>query len=252
MKPNNNRNPRAGFTLAELLVVIFIIILLATLLMPSLSMAVKMAYAGKSAARVMEMSTAALSYSQINSGYFPGQMHLPKASGTDFENLTGSQVFSLAVWSDATNADKGLKYTGSSWEDTGGKVPQPIHMGYQLDKHLDNNMYPEYTPSDHFPDARPILYFPSRPTNDGTVGSAFDFNDNWDSDYFITETEDGLTESELKDNFQELITNPELSTSGTNIAYKSNEYILIAPGIDRYFFEDQSGNKDDVTNFKKQ
>jgi len=94
-----------GFTLVELLVVISIIALLATLLIPTIQTILEQVYVGRSAFVIRRLHDGAMIY-RDKTGFFPGEIKdskVPHTSGyprkaMDAGTLTGSQVLAACLF----------------------------------------------------------------------------------------------------------------------------------------------------------
>jgi len=110
-QPESRRTVRPfgppGFTLVELLVVISVILLLATLLMPTVQVMIKQAYAGRSTVTVRRLHDGALLYKQATK-FLPGEKKDTKVPGggatgdvrraMDTGSITGSQVLAACLF----------------------------------------------------------------------------------------------------------------------------------------------------------
>jgi general secretion pathway protein G len=89
MKTNIRSQPaaRSGFTLAEMMVVIVIIGLLATLVVPNVISKIATAFAGKAKADIIAIETALKDYAIQNGGKYPDSLEVlvtPDANGHTF------------------------------------------------------------------------------------------------------------------------------------------------------------------------
>lgn len=220
MKNYSDTTPRRpkGFTLIEILVVIAIIVLLVSILTPTVRQAMLRGYLTQSRAFLTSLSNAANSYKQ-DTGYYPGQRYYTAQSN----DLTGSQMLALACWGRPTSDADGL------YLDNGDIEGDPVDhfMAYDEDMVLDTT---SYVLSDQYnPEPAAMLYYPSIVGNSGTnVEDAFDPECNSPVDLPTSNNED----------FN--IINP-----NTGYPYKYDSFLLIAPGLDREYF-----TQDDITNFK--
>ncbi|MFP4106417.1 MAG: type II secretion system protein [Phycisphaerae bacterium] len=206
-KPRTTR--RGGFTLIELLVVISIIILLVTIIVPSIQNVIQTSYATKTQSFIVELNSGALNYSQQNNGYYPGQTVLGQIGSGGY---TGSQVLAARLFGyeldDINNEDR---------EPAGGYVT------YRKDRLQDIDGKPG-TIVDAWNIPEPIAYFPSHPGRQGT--DQFKYGDN--SAYF--NSGDGSS-----GDFKSLIS--QQGFAGGNTPRMDGQFLLIAPGIDRKFFQ---------------
>ncbi len=230
---------RAGFSLVELLIVIAVIVLLVGILTPSLYKARSITYNTRSKAALHELSAGALAF-QKDTGYYPGQQYVGL-----LDHYTGSQLLAACVY--------GLSLDGSgSFNDV---QPTSKYVSFKTERVMEVSAsgIRAFVPSDLFPDPMPILYYPSRLGNDGTLGNAlgsgaFRYNDN--ADLTGSASNPGETREFCKAIWDKrfgtvsTITPPNITF--TDRAYKSDSFLLIGAGIDRKFF-----TADDVTNFKQ-
>ncbi len=188
---------RKGFTLVELLIVISIIALLASILLPSINVAINSAYVAKTRSTMESIRTAIIGYYKEQQ-YYPGQQGNPYA--------TGSVLLAHAM------------FTNSS-----GEFPRSSsYMSYKSDM-LEKISGVDYTVSDGFPHAMAICYYYSR--GKGTGLSQFQWSDN--STY--TGGSQTTFESAIKDTRYD-------GTSSTT-PYGDGAYLLIAPGAGRKYFD---------------
>ena len=199
---NTRRRETRAFTLIELLVVIAIIMILAGILVPGLNKAIQMGYAAKTRAAIKELSGGATAY-ESEYGYFPGQKRSSSLP-------TGSLALGKCLWGDSGTALNSF-------------------LPFKEEKVMGKSGDPSRTPSDRFPDAMPLLYYPS---NMGTTGSSV-------AACFTVEDNSSLDKS------------PNLSSCSTAMndaldkPYHYDTFLIIGAGIDREYFTD-----DDLTNWR--
>ena len=241
------RKSRA-FTLVELLIVISVIVLLVGILTPSLYKARSITYNTRSKAALHELSAGALAY-QKDTGYYPGQQYTNLLGPFNGSQVLAACVYGLRLGEMDTSDEGKIGYP------TGESSPTSPYVSYKKEKVLlDESPSTDFTafvPSDLFPDPLPILYYPSRLGNDGSLVEAFIFNDN--KDYFIDDS--GPIRLSLyriywdrrfgEGNYGGDPPTPAFNDHD-NRAYKSDSFLLIGAGIDRKIF-----TGDDVTNFKQ-
>jgi prepilin-type N-terminal cleavage/methylation domain-containing protein len=230
-----------GFTLVELLMVIAIIMLLATILTPTVQTIIRQVYAGRSVVAVKRLHDGILLYEQ-ETKFLPGEKPDSKVGGTgsprlamDSGTFTGSQVLAACLfnieydeltldYSDPDNADN-IK---------ADKVYAPFKPEYLFTyKGKANSL------SDGYPkgNAKPILYFLSR-----TIGNHAGIN----TQFRFTDNDEYLTDQVSQPVLSQTIMQTWMSAIPTNTGYifNSGRFILVAPGMDRKYF---LGDDDDPT-----
>jgi prepilin-type N-terminal cleavage/methylation domain-containing protein len=203
---NTRRLTIRAFTLIELLVVIAIIMILAGILVPGINKAIIMGHAAASRSAIRELSSGAHAY-ESDYGYFPGQKR-----GSSMP--TGSLALGKCLWGNPGTAALN-KYL-------------PFKEEKVMAKTGDNSR----VPSDRFPDAMPMLYYPSKMCGAGSsVG-----------DFFIVGDNTSLPGAD----------SPNLSSyasAAKNTAlgkpYHYDTFLIIGAGIDREYF-----TEDDLTNWR--
>jgi prepilin-type N-terminal cleavage/methylation domain-containing protein len=208
---NTRQRTTRAFTLIELLVVIAIIMILAGILVPGINKAIQMGYAAKTRSAIRELSGGAHAY-EIEYGYFPGQKRdssLPKGSLALGECLWGPPSATTALNKFLPFKDE--KVMGEPSSDDDCRIP-----------------------SDRFPDAMPLLYYPSTMCSTGSSldESFFDENGSLD-DIPSLSSWSGLTTNEALGKL-----------------YHYDTFLIIGAGIDRIFGPDTNGNCDDITNWR--
>ena len=203
-----SRIRRAGangaFTLVELMVVIAIILLLAGILVPTVSSALAMGHKAACKARIGELDDGCRQYKMAQK-YFPGQRTADWAGGS----LNGAQVLAKAMFT------------------KNGDWPTSNYASYKAKDLLttgDGTGYAD-TIEDRFPrDKRPYLYYPSRVDASGV------------SQYLVA---DNLAITGTWSNFGTFVTD---SGFGTSIARNSGEFLIIGAGVDREFVTSDTDN----------
>jgi type II secretory pathway pseudopilin PulG len=219
----------------ELLVVISIIMILAGMLLPSLSKTITLSYVAKSRARISDISTG-LSKFYMDNKYWPGNDDDDPFDG-------GSKMLSLALWGAPEywrNDTSGGLYYDSGIEGT----PESNYLGYKKEFKTD-----DWKQADGFSDAMPIAYWPSEPGNDGTVtgtNPAYTWADS-SGDCRAGDADD----NDKEDRWTDMITNRQFDNGDSDRAYNSDTFILMAAGADRKWFDSDTHN-DEVTNTKRQ
>ena len=220
----------SGFSLVELLVVIAIIILLVGILSPSIGRALEMGYKTKTIAAIQELAGGAQQYKN-DTQYYPGQRNAERL-GDDNSHVTGSQMLAACVFRNLTvpSDDHVLIDTGEV---------EGNYVSYNEEK-TGTYSGKNFSISDRWPrKAMALLYYPSRLGNKGTIGTAFQHDDNSAYD------NGAQTEVNFKDAIADMRFDSE--TGDDRKAYKADSFLLVGPGINRTYFETTSN--DDVTNF---
>jgi prepilin-type N-terminal cleavage/methylation domain-containing protein len=243
---------RRAFSLIELLVVISIIMLLAGIIVPSLSKAIRLGYVAKSRARVSELNDAALQF-RSDRGYFPGQ---GDGDSTLLENqhVTGSQLLSIAFWGretyweDDTSGNDGLYWDATKEEIVGDPVDN--YLGYKQEYVVpDDYTDKEWQQSDAFSDPKPIAYWPSNPGGNAKMNSAAAWDDSSNPAFTFEDSEEDCSPGGDDEDWRKMIYNDKFEK-----AYNADTFILLAPGLDREYFkniEDAGDAGDDITNIRR-
>ncbi len=246
-----SRTRRRAFSLIELLVVISIIILLAGIIVPSLSKAVRLGYVAKSRARLSELSDAALQF-RSDRGFFPGQGD--DAVLLENQNVTGSQLLSLAFWGRETYwEDDGSGDDGMYWNDSSKEIdgePVENYLGYK-EEYVVGEDYTDkdWQQSDLFSDPQPIAYWPSNPGGDAKMNSSAAWNDSSNPAFTFKDSEEDCSPGGDEEDWRKVICNTKFEK-----AYNADTFILLAPGLDREYFKDikDAGDAgDDLTNIRR-
>ena len=232
----------AGFTLVELLTVVIIIGLLAAILLPTVTSAIKTAYAAQSRTRVNSLDKGCELYKKEHLLY-PGQRYM-QTTGALQLNKTGSQVLAASMY--LYDLAKTTYPAPADLIPRGGfdtyKEEFLVPDGKQTGK-LSTDC-PFYL-SDGFPrqQAYAILYFPAVPGSQNTVDPAsgnYRYEHNQLHTDFLPVNAHGTNQ---KTEFFRRITDDRFAvTPGRPFRY--NQFLLIAPGPDRKYF-----TADDVRNF---
>ena len=93
-----------GFTLVELLVVVAVIALLAAILVPTVSMAIRVAENARSSARLKVIGNAAEAY-HMQTGYYPGQDNPNELWDGSVTKYTGSQLLARCLFYDPAKTE---------------------------------------------------------------------------------------------------------------------------------------------------
>lgn len=243
----------AGFTLVELLVVIVILGLLATILTPTINAILQHTYQADTKQRIHGLTEGAEFFKQ-EVGWFPGQEDyaLHSQNGTDYI-YTGSQVLAARLF-DLYHDDPGSPghnpYHLLDPDDTGGtahRAPQGRYAKYEsgmLATVVDRDgVSRPFTIMDCFPRPHPIAYYMSA---SGIGTQQFHLQQNMA--YTVPSSQDL---GDQLDDFHALITDtrfPSNYLDPVDTSYKPSVrdgmFLLISPGIDGTWF-----NEDDVRNW---
>ena len=226
-----------GFTLVELLVVISIIALLATLLIPTIQTILQQVYVGRSAFMVRRLHDGAMLY-RDRTGFFPGEIKdskVPHASGyprqaMDAGALTGSQVLAACAfdidYDDLDNPNAiNINQVSNSY------VPYREDDLISYDTSLTNTpSFKHNTISDGFPTdkAMPVCYFlaSNSPTQNNKT-TQFNFLHN--KVYLDAQGNDPqLTQTHFNTWLDSKAPSP-------NTVLNNGEFILMAPGLNRQY-----------------
>jgi len=261
-QPESRRRSRAsgtGFTLVELLVVITIILLLATLLIPTVNTIINQVYVGRSAVMVKTFHNGAMLYKE-KTGFFPGEIKEGSFDPNSWRlygtgGWTGSQVLAACMF----DIDYNRLNTPVDVDDIdASKAYIPFKPEYLFSCNVSRTKSPDYkhnTISDGFPKgkAKAMLYFlASNALSDKNKLTQFKFKQN--EPYLRAQTEGpNLNQTML----QTWVSSR--SVSATNVL-NNGEFILIAPGLNRTYLLTQVENpanpnamlsetdKDDIAN----
>jgi len=211
---------RRAFTMVELMVVIGIILLLAGILVPTVSSALKMGHKAACQSRIVELNDGCTQF-KSDTKYYPGQRN-PDWPGTMSGAQSGAQVLAKAMfWKDPSTATSG---------------PVSHYASYKTEDMLDGSENAAYlnTISDRFPrDKRPIAYYPSRVNMSGLSQFVVGDNEN------ITGTWAGFN-TDIQDS--------RFGVSG--VPYMDGEFLLIGPGVNREYV-DPSSDRDNLVNWNE-
>jgi len=211
-----------AFTLAELLIVVVIIGLLALMLFPTIGAVIQKYYAMKTKTWVMSFNGGAQQY-KIDNQFYPGQEDMdawdPVAAGEPV-TYTGSQVLAAHMF--------GYEYT-----DIGTATiinPKSLYAPYDP-KMLGEREGKPYTLVDGFPTPRAICYFPAA---EGLGRAQYRFDHN---SVYLQE----ITTSAI---FQQYYLRETRIEADTSEAARTGDFFILAAGADRIFKTD-----DDITNW---
>ncbi|OQB86966.1 MAG: Type II secretion system protein G precursor [Planctomycetes bacterium ADurb.Bin126] len=248
----NIKRRNAGFTLVELLTVVIIIGLLAAILLPTVTSAIKTAMAANSRTRVNSLDKGCELYKKEYQLY-PGQRYMTHATwglNGSGGNKTGSQVLAASMY--LYNLTNPLP-TDNTVVPRGGfdtyKDEFLVKDGKQPGSPNDNY---KFFLSDGFPrqQAYAILYYPSVPgsenksdPNTPTVNN-YRYEHNQPHTDFLPVNAHGTATNQRTEFFTRAITDTRFGTGNLSKPYRYNEFLLIAPGPDRKYF-----TADDIRNF---
>lgn len=246
---------RRGFTLAELLVVIVVLSLLATILTPTINAVLQRVYRADTRQRIEGLTEGANVF-RHDTGSFPGQDDYSEhiGDGTTYD-YTGSQVLATILFGmreddvadpyhaldeddDRLNADgddmvpKGL-YAKYETGMLAGLTPETVFIDREGDERF-------LTIMDCFPRSHPIAYYMSAPF-EGTDQYILSQN------IVYTLPKDGVA-TEQRAAFETFITDPRFPPANNppQRAVRDDLFLLISPSIDGTWFND-----DDVKNWNE-
>ncbi|MEN6505194.1 MAG: prepilin-type N-terminal cleavage/methylation domain-containing protein [Planctomycetaceae bacterium] len=233
--------PSAGaFTLIELLVVITIIVILAAMITPAVMWGIRKARDLGTQTRIDRLANGIVAYKQ-DKLFFPGQDILAKiGTAANPTQYTGSQILAAAMLGYDYNTITTAADEAALWPTSNG-VPSKGYILYSRDgtnaNAPDNTLMASYGTaaaarrfvlSDGFGTERmPIAYFVTNPIHGGGPAQ-FQLSQN------SVMTDPATTPAIAQAGFEAKITNP--LTPGR--PYKDQEFLLIAPGMDRKWFTD--------------
>ena len=238
---------RHGFTLAELLVVIVILGLLATILTPTINSILQHTYQADTRQRIAGLSQGAHFFKEENTA-FPGVKDYLDHSqnGTDYI-YTGSQVLAANLFNfrhDDESSPTHNPYHILDDGDISHMAPESKYAKYEsgllatvVDQEGDDRFL---TIMDCFPRPRPIVYYMAT-SGIGTL--QFHLQQN-----IVYTKPEGVDQNKHQNAFEDFITDDRFSADyyDTQVRPAVNEemFLIISPGIDVIYF-----NQDDAKNW---
>lgn len=234
---------RRGFTLAELLVVIVILGLLATILTPTINSILQHVYQADTRQRIEGLSEGANAYKH-DAGDYPGQADylLHSQNGTEYI-YTGSQVLAAILFGLRDDADENPYHLFDDG-DTTDQPPTSAYAKYEsgmLQTVIDQNGDLRHlTIMDAFPRPNPIVYYMSA-SGMGTLQYHLQQN-------IVYTQPEGVDENKHQNSFEDFITDERFASDyyDTQVrpSVREDMFLIISPGIDAYYF-----NEDDAKNW---
>jgi prepilin-type N-terminal cleavage/methylation domain-containing protein len=213
--PRKTRQLRPGFTLVELLVVIFIIGLLIGILVPSLNQARKLAKDARARNLIATLSTACGAYRddvQKSFGYYPGAPYI-NAMISAGGSFTGAEWLARALLAD------------SAGNLVGNYVPLKDNMLLTVNSRI---VFSDQWGGD---DSKPLLYFVARPGNDGTANPAAPGPGQKPRAFYFDDNATLITTGATATDFANRIADPKLSGR----VLRADSFLIMGAGLDRAF-----------------